>query len=193
MQPISKPSLLSCESESEFASLRAEIEDEIKPKGIIERIFVDDLTVITWEIFRLRRIITGIIRNTFPAALQSLHKQLSFEPYYLQNLEVEEEAAKAATAYFHDPKAKKNFMEMLCQVGLDEGAIEAEAFRLAGADLERFDKMLSARERRRYKALRFIARYRQSLAIQIRQVTDRIIAKADMPRLQPSTSLDHGE
>jgi hypothetical protein len=193
MQPISKPILLSSESAEEFASLCAELEREIKPKGIIERMFVDDIAVITFEIRRLDRFKTGIIRNNFPAALQSLLKQLSFKPDYLQNLDAEEEAQEMARAYFEGAAGKQKTVERLSRFGLDEGSVEAEAFRLAGADLERFDKMLSQAERRRYKALRFIGKYRQSLALQIRQVTDRMIAEADVPRLELSTLLDHGE
>ena len=82
-------------------------------------------------------------------------------------------------------------MKIIGRFGLDHSAIEAEAFRLAASELEKFDKMLSNLERRRYKAIKFIAQYRQSLAIEFRQVTDRIIAKADVPRLEPP--LDHGE
>ena len=188
-----KPTLLSSESESEFASLRAEIENEIKPKGAIEQIFVDDITAITWEILRVRRNKTGIIRNTFPAALQSILKLLLHREDYLHNVAIEDPIIEASLNYFCDRKTEKMILGVLRRFGLDHFSIEAEAFRLAASELEKFDKMLSNSERRRYKAIKFIAQYRQSLAIQIRQVTDRIIAEADVPRLEPSTSLDHGE
>jgi hypothetical protein len=109
----------------------------------------------------------------------------------LQNSE--EEAIELAGAYFEGAAGKKKTMERLSRFGLDEGSVEAEAVRLAGTDLERLDNMLSQAERRRYKTLRFIGKYRQSLALQIRQVTDRMIAAADVPRLELSTLLDHGE
>ena len=96
-----------------------------------------------------------------------------------------------ALDYFCNQKAKKKILKIFRRFGLDHSAIEAEAFRLAASELEKFDKMLSNSERRRYKAIKFIAQYRQSLAIEFRQVTDRIIAQADVPRLEPP--LDHGE
>jgi hypothetical protein len=43
------------ESADEFASLRTALELEIKPKGIVEQIYVDDIAAIVWEIRRLRR------------------------------------------------------------------------------------------------------------------------------------------
>jgi hypothetical protein len=172
-------SSLSSESEQAYASLRAELENELKPKGAIERIFLDDIAAITFDIYFLHRVKAGIRRNAYPAAIESILKQVGFDPDYLRDLGREEKAIQMARAYLHDTETKKMVVEILHLVGLDEGAFEAEAFRLASADLERIDAMLSAAERRRYKALRSIAKYRQSLAIQARQVTDRMIADAD--------------
>ncbi|MBR1232856.1 hypothetical protein [Bradyrhizobium sp. AUGA SZCCT0182] len=193
MRPVSKPTLLGSESEREYLALREGIAKEIKPKGQIEWMFLDDILEILWEILRLRRYRTLIICNTIPAAVQSLLKQLTFEPDFITNTQVEADAIAMAKAYFQDAKAKKKFMEILGRVGFDERALEAEAFRLAMSDLERLDKMLSALERRRNKALRFIAEYRRSLATQIQRVTDRIIAEVDGPSLEPSTSPEHAD
>jgi hypothetical protein len=66
---------------------------------------------------------------------------------------------------------------------MDEGAIEAEAFRLCAEDLERFDRKLTALESRRDRALRFIAEYRELLSKQLRQAGDRILDNDDVPRL----------
>jgi hypothetical protein len=65
--------------------------------------------------------------------------------------------------------------------------------RLALSEVEKFDKLSSSAERQRFKALKQLAHYRQDLAIRFRQVTDRIIARADHHLGKPSTSLDHGE
>jgi hypothetical protein len=57
------------ESADDFASLRAELEEEIKPRGIIERLYVDDFAIIVWEIQRLRRCKTAIINGAFRPAV----------------------------------------------------------------------------------------------------------------------------
>ena len=72
---------------------------------------------------------------------------------------------------------------MLRKFGLDESTIEAEAFRSRAEDLERLERMLALAEVRRDGALRCIADYRQSLAKQIKQATDRILDNDDVPRL----------
>jgi hypothetical protein len=65
---LSAPPLLMSESADEFASLRTALELEIKPKGIVEQIYVDDIAAIVWEIRRLRRCKTSIINTGFRAA-----------------------------------------------------------------------------------------------------------------------------
>ena len=51
---LSAPPLLMSESAEEFAFLRTALELEVKPKGIVEQIYVDDIAAIVWEIRRLR-------------------------------------------------------------------------------------------------------------------------------------------
>ena len=82
---LSRPALLMSESADEFASLRTTLELEIKPKGIIELIYVDDIAAIVWETRRLRRCKTSIINNASRTALQTLLRELmwsSEHPYY---------------------------------------------------------------------------------------------------------------
>jgi hypothetical protein len=69
---------------------------------------------------------------------------------------------------------------------MDEGAIEAEAFRLCAEDLERLDRMLALAEVRREKALRYIADYRQILSKQLQQAANRILDHDEVPRLVAS-------
>src|ERR1700738_3825350 len=80
-------------------------------------------------------------------------------------------------------KAKTQVATLLRKFGLDEAAVEAEAFRLRAEDLERFDRMLALAEVRRDKALRSIADFRQSMAEQIKHTTDRILENDEVPRL----------
>jgi len=64
---------------------------------------------------------------------------------------------------------------------MDEGAIEAEAFRVRLDDLERLDRMLAALEFRRDKALSCLAGYRQMLSKRLGQAADRILITTRCP------------
>ena len=176
LAPFARPPLLITESADEFAALLAALRQEIKPNGMIENIYVEDLAAIVWEIQRLRRCKAGIVNNAFRAALQSLLKQLLATPNILERLESEAEAVALADGWFANRKTEKQkVMAILHEFDLDETAIEAEAVRLTWSDLELLDKMHASLRSRLDKALRSVADYRDSLARQMRQSSDRIL------------------
>src|SRR6516164_3621997 len=98
---LPKSPLLITESAHEFDALRDAFEQEIKPRGIIEQMYVHDVSSIVWEILRLRRCKVVIINSAFRSALQDLLKQLLRQPGQ-PGYEVEDEAQALAQAWFTD-------------------------------------------------------------------------------------------
>ena len=184
---LPKLPLLITESAEEFDALRDAFEREIKPRGIIEQMYVHDICSIVWEILRLRRCKVVIINSALRSALQSLLKQLLRQPGQYE-YEVEDEAQTLAQSWFTDQESKKEVSELLSRFELDESAIEAEAIRKSSSELELLDRMLSSLESRRNKALGCVAEYRASLAHQLRESADRIIDGKDVLRLEPASS-----
>jgi hypothetical protein len=180
---LPKSPLLITESADEFDALRDAFEQEIKPRGIIEQMYVHDICSIVWEIVRLRRCKVVIINSAFSSALEHLLVQLLKEPGQY-NYDVEDEAETLAHGWFADKEAKKQVSEILSRFDLDEAAIEAEAIRRSSSDLELLDRMLTSLESRRNKALGCIAEYRASLAHQLRESADRIIDGKDVLQLE---------
>jgi hypothetical protein len=82
-------------------------------------------------------------------------------------------------------------LQLLNRVGLDETAIEAQAIMTVSSELELLNRMLASLEARRNKAFRF-AEYRDSLATQLRERSDRIIGKQDVLRLEHDSSKKAG-
>jgi hypothetical protein len=179
--------LLSSESQDEFASLCADLEQDLQPKGVIERNYVRDFANITWEIQRLGRYKTSIINNSRLAALQGILKQLLYCPPDADVSDVIYFHAHAskdlAHSWFDNKRAQARVAKLLRKFQMDEGAIEAEAFRLCADDLERLDRMLALAEVRRDKALRNITEYRDSLSKRLQQCADRILENDEIPRL----------
>ena len=184
---LPKLPLLITEAADEFDALRDAFEQEIKPRGIIEQIYVHDISGIVWEILRLRRCKVVIINLALRSALQSLLKQLLRQPGQYE-YEVEDEAQTLAQSWFTVQEAKKQVSEILSRFDLDESAIEAEAIRRSSADLELLDRMLASLETRRNKALGCVAEYRASLARQLRESADRIIDGKEVLRLEHPSS-----
>jgi len=184
---LPKLPLLITESADEFDALRDAFKQEIKPRGIIEQMYVHDICAIVWEILRLRRCKVIIINSAFRSALQNLLKQLSRLPGQYE-YQVEGEAEALAHSWFTDQEAKKQVSEILSRFDLDESAIEAEAIRRSSSDLELLDGMLTSLESRRNKALGCVAEYRASLAHQLRENSDRIIDGKGVLRLEDAVN-----
>jgi hypothetical protein len=184
------PIVLMTETEDEFASMHEKLEQEIQPKGFIERMYVRDIAALIWEIIRLRRFKTVIINNALRPALQNILRQILFKPEFIQKLDYELEADTLAYDWFHSQKAKTQVAKLLRQFQLDECAIEAEAFRLMSSDIDRLDRMMTVAEVRRDKALHCIAEYRDSLARRLRQSSERILEVEDVRQIEhtPTTN-----
>ena len=77
---FSKPQLHITESAEDFAALKAALTEEIKPRGTIERLYVDDIAALVWEISRLRRCKAVIVNLAFKNALSKLVYRLAGQP-----------------------------------------------------------------------------------------------------------------
>jgi hypothetical protein len=184
---LPKLPLLITESADEFDALLEAFEREIKPRGIIEQMYVHDISAIVWEILRLRRCKVMIINAAFRSALENLLVHLLTQPGHFE-LEPGHKERALAQRWFTDKAAKKEVLDILDRFGLDESAIEAEAIRRSCSDLELLDRMLTSLESRRNKTLGCVAEYRASLAHQLRQSADRIIEdKSVLPLEHAST------
>src|SRR6476660_7663052 len=115
---LPKSPLLITESADEFEALRDAFEQEIKPRGIIEQMYVHDISSIVWEILRLRRCKAVIINSAFRSALENLLKQVLRQPRQPE-YQVEGEAQTLAQSWFTDQEAKKEVSEILGQFELD--------------------------------------------------------------------------
>src|SRR5258705_12801707 len=92
-----EPPLLITESAEEFENLCDRLEQEVKPSGIIEQIYVQDVANIVWEILRLRRCKAVLINTGFQRALRTLLENL------LENTDCAEEVTDLAVDWFTKP------------------------------------------------------------------------------------------
>ena len=182
---LPKSPLLITETADEFDALRDAFEQEIRPRGIIEQMYVHDICSIVWEILRLRRCKVVIINSAFRSALEGLLVRALRQPgQYDHDRQLRNQAEALTQAWFTDKEAKKRVSEILSQFKLDDSAIEAEAIRGSSSDLELLERMLTSLESRRDKALGCVAEYRASLAQQLRESADRIL-DGKVLRLEP--------
>ena len=77
LHQLFKTPLLITESAKDFADLSVALTQEIKPRGIVEQIYVADIAALVWEILRLRRRKTVIVNTAFNNAVFDIVKRLS--------------------------------------------------------------------------------------------------------------------
>ena len=210
---LTRPPLLRSESEQEFNQLLSGLKAEIQPHGLIEDMYVADTAIIIWEILRLRRCKMAILKMAFQEGLRGLIdksswqqlppnpanssgiKLLSLEPSDSERewLEKQSERSRKVTdltnRWFSSESVRQKVSRILSKSQRDEFEIEARAIQDSFTDIEWIEKMLTALEARRDKALRRIAEYRQSFADRVRASADRIVDSepSPLPRLEDGT------
>ena len=115
---FSKPQLLITESAEDFAALNAALMEEIKPHGIIERLYVDDIATLVWEILRLRRCKVAIVNTAFKNALSEIIYRLADVPE--QDTPERESYETTLDDWFSKPEARKEVLQLLADFRLDE-------------------------------------------------------------------------
>ena len=178
--------LLITESKAEFDRVRDALNEEIKPRGILEQMYVEDIAYLSWEVLRLRCSKVAIVNLAFRAALKDLITQLLREPGQ-QIYELGVQSDELARDWFSDHNVKKQIGDLLREFELDESAIEAEAIRRSADDLERIDRLMASAEARRDKALVCVAQYRSDFGALLRDSSNQLIKK-EAPRLERDLS-----
>lgn len=144
---IGTPALLESEDKQSYLQLRAEIEREIDPKTVLDRVNVQDLTDKLWEEMRFKRNQAALIVS---AKVPSLAMLLG--PSYGDNLE---QAMKVAQDYFSDdPRAQKSAQQTVDRLGISAEAIEANAIHLRIGTIQALDSMTHNREQTRHRLVK---------------------------------------
>jgi hypothetical protein len=190
---FSAPRLLLGESAAQFETLRAELERDIEPIGAVEKLYVNEMALLMWDILRLRGFKTDIIRNARPAALEGLLKNLLSNGQALKKDNSKE--AKDLATLWRENRDNGKVEQLLRKCELDESAIDAEAFRLAIPDLQQLDKMLMSMEARFSNTIRNVSEYRKSFARRLQSSAEEILSVSDVPlaRLANDESAAYGK
>jgi hypothetical protein len=184
-----RPALLRTESEEDFEKLFDELQRDIEPATFVELTYVFEVAELLWDIMRRRRNKADIIDNAFRKALANLLRSILTPPGALYNSvtqQLQSTAQTLASEWFYSQESKDQALALLKEADLNIRSIETEALRLSLDDIERVDRLLTAAEARRDKALRSIAWYRESFAKKLQQSSERILAAEQVPSIVSS-------
>ena len=186
LAPFLSRSLLITESKDEFEQLSSMMLQEIEPRGGIEMVYVAEIIDTTWQTIRYQRSRTAMLNVEYRNAVRNL---LDHELEVVDS----ERADALAQQWFTTKKAREEVGELLIRFNLDESAIEAEAIKSLGAELERLDRMLTSLQSRRNRAIRGLREYRESVAERARDVSRRVIEEDKVPQLEDSEDSEDSE
>jgi hypothetical protein len=171
--------LLATERKQEFDELLEALEQDLKPRGAVEEMYVAHLANCIWEISRLRRAKAAIINLAFKDALSGVLYRLMGSA--TRGTPKREELSNG---WFHDAETKNIVLTLLKLHSLDETVIEAEAIRRTASELEKLDQMIAVQEARLKKVLRAITDFRESFADRARTAASNLIEAAPVTRLE---------
>jgi hypothetical protein len=153
------------ESEPRLRRIRAELEVEFRPRGPVERTYVNNLAHDIGEVDKSRRYEAAIINGACPQAVENL--LVGLLPHADEwGFEIREDARTLARKFFSDDSVKAEVLRLLAHLKLDATAIEAEAMRIRAVTLEGLDRKRAFAEQSRDRILRALANYRKEFARQ---------------------------
>ena len=167
------PPVLLSELAHDLDRVRERLNNEIKPRGMIEHLYLLDYAELTFEVLRLRRCKMATLNTNFVPALETVFRQLLLQIGY-NYPEASATAKDIAQRWFANKQVKKQG-QVVRQCRLDVSAIEAAAFRKSAGQIELIDKLLASAESRRSKIIREIAAYRNGLAQQLEKSANWLI------------------
>jgi len=179
------PPILPGEDASAYKALLEGVSTDVKPKDIIEKIWIRDVVDLTWEIFRWRRIKkTWLAFKVSEGLSVSLKPVLRASPQYIEGFvagklsekSLEEEAKRIAGLWFdEDPKVVSFLTGLEKQIAVT--AVMSMAFLSELERIESVDRLIASLEYRRNTILREVDRRRElafarSLRAEIQKAED---------------------
>jgi hypothetical protein len=163
---IAPAPLLMGEDEADYAEIAGRIVGATRPRDALEELLLRDVIDLTWEILRLRRVKTGMLRASMGAGVGSVLGAISYPYPHRQELSEDWAAGDAA--------AREKVDAILGKAGLTIEEAAAKTLELKLDVFERIDRMLASAEARRNNALREIDRHREAAGAAARRALDQV-------------------
>jgi hypothetical protein len=167
---IAPAPLLPGEKQADYSDVAVRVVRAANPRDAIEEFLIRDVIDLTWEILRLRRAKSGMLKASMSAGVYEILKGLGHGPrsgpFYVREL-----GEKWAAG---DKDARKEVDAALAKAGLTIDDATAKTMESKLDSFERLDRMLASAEARRNNALREIDRHRNALGGGVRRSIEEI-------------------
>ena len=160
---LGPPPLLPGEEGAAYESLLLAVAAAVKPKDILEWLFVQDIAASTWAEQRLRRLQMCLLADKIQSGLRD-HLQRAFRAAGKSSTDSEKLAAAAATALITNDQATVAATTKALREPVDAALISARALRDMLEVYTTLDRLITTASIRRQAVSREIERRRETLA-----------------------------
>jgi hypothetical protein len=171
------PPLLHGENAADYNVLLSAVSNTVRPIDFFEQCWVRDVVDFIWLLRRYRRYMTELLNATKQKALE-----LALEPLLRRDEDQYEwtdvtmvTARVLACRYVLNKKDTVEHVEkLLASAGMTWETVQAEAFKLRLAEIERIDRLIMTIEARRDATLREIDRHRMGFGQKLRRAVEQV-------------------
>jgi hypothetical protein len=163
---LGPPPLYKGESEKEYSFLWERLRSEVRPRDVIEEMYVRDVIDYAWETRRYRRLKAKLLEASRAKGLWRVLCDLVPNPGDRMKLVSDWACDKL--------DARRKVAEMMQTAGLDESAIEAQTFAALIGHIEQIDRLSMLADGRMVALLREIEHHRSSFGRQLRETIPEI-------------------
>ncbi|PVE22126.1 hypothetical protein DC522_22710 [Microvirga sp. KLBC 81] len=150
------------EDEGDYDTLLSKVTAAIRPTDVIEAMWVKDITDLTWEAQRLRRIKAGLLQASGQCALEMFLEGLP-QPGLIDG--VQYDVHRLASGYMSGLKLAVTLVErVLAEHGSDADGMMALGLANRLSDFDMIERMIAGAEARRNRALSELDRRREAAA-----------------------------
>jgi hypothetical protein len=157
-----QPAFIPGEGAHDYEALLARVSAALAPRDVMEEMWIRDVVDLAWEIFRLRRMKSNLLRvRAWKALWEVLSPIVGADAYEL-----------AERWCARDQAAIDEVGAALDSAGLSLDTVMAHGLAREMDEVERIEAMVANAEKRRSEALRQIEQYRASFALELREATE---------------------
>lgn len=153
------------EDAKDFDALHENINAELKPRNPIERMWIQDIVYLHWEVLRYRRLKTHFLSLCRRDAMERILEKTGNAPY--------EEAKRISDKWIAGDEDVTIYVnEILENEGGGDSAVIAQVLSSHIDKIERIDRLMAASELRRDRMLHDLERRRADIAAPLARIID---------------------
>ena len=176
---LSRPPLLQTESVPEFLELFDSFASAISPQNVLDYHLVFDITVLTFEVIRYRRLRIAIIKGTEHVVVEGLFRRThDAAALAAASKAVAIEASQKARKYMSDPAYRKTAAKSFEVAGFGQDAVEAESFSRALPEISSIERLIVSAQRRLNAFLKELTERHDQRVATMRDTAELAIEKA---------------